>query len=254
VGLIKNSETHSLAQSAVVLDLGDLSRQADAIRAKAERDADAIIAGARKEREALVLGGREQGFEEGRKAGYKDGLQRGLEEGRAQALEESAARLSAIESAWMDALGQFEGAREQMLEQAGDQILKVAALCAERVTKRCVELDEDAVAAQMEAVLKITSHVGRLVLRIHPEDEAVAREALPDLLARLGRDVHAEIVTDASISRGSCVAKTASGGEVDASIDTQLRRVIDVLLPPSDRHTTQEDPFGKPDGDDGNGA
>src|SRR5690606_4694204 len=70
-----------------------------------------------------------------------------------------------------------------------------------------------------------------LVVAVHPEDAALAEEALPGVVARLRAGAHAELVEDAGLSRGSAVVRTPGGGAVDASIDAQVERMVRALLP-----------------------
>ncbi|MCH7962156.1 MAG: hypothetical protein IIC49_07450, partial [Planctomycetes bacterium] len=74
---------------------------------------------------------------------------------------------------------------------------------------------------------------GRLTIKrlLDPEDEAIAREALPGIVAQLAEVTHADLLEDPEIQRGSCVVRTAGGGEIDGSIGTQIDRMVSVLLP-----------------------
>jgi valyl-tRNA synthetase len=72
-----------------------------------------------------------------------------------------------------------------------------------------------------------------MAVAVHPDDEPLAREALPELATRLAAAAHVEVASDASLERGSCIARTGSGGMIDASIRTQLGRIVEALLPAS---------------------
>jgi flagellar biosynthesis/type III secretory pathway protein FliH len=64
---------------------------------------------------------------------------------------------------------------------------------------------------------------------------------MPALLARFQSVRHVELAVDPAVGRGSCLARTRAqaagggaspgGGEIDASIDDQLRRIAELLLP-----------------------
>jgi flagellar biosynthesis/type III secretory pathway protein FliH len=109
------------------------------------------------------------------------------------------------------------------------------------VVKRKVDLDEGIVADQLESVLGIIARPTELVVSIHPADRTVAERAVPGLAGRSSLVRHVEFVEDAALERGSCVARTrgsvpgdggaGGGGEIDASITTQVQRVIEALLP-----------------------
>ena len=122
-----------------------------------------------------------------------------------------------------------------MLVSARRDVLRLAVRVAELVTRRQIELDERAVEGSLEAVLTSVLRPTRLIVRVSPDDRAVAQEALPKLLDTLSSGIDAELVEDGSLSRGSCVATfdEAMSGRIDASIETQLDRIARALLPGS---------------------
>jgi hypothetical protein len=79
-------------------------------------------------------------------------------------------------------------------------------------------------------VLELVGRPTRLVVRINPEDIERTKRDLPALAARFAGAAHAELLPDASLSRGSIVAATEAG-EIDATIETQLDRIVESLLP-----------------------
>ncbi len=231
MALIKSSHGGSAVANAIILDLGDLARQGQLLRERAREQADEIVAQAHEERERIVAGadtlGQKQGFEKG----FDEGMAKGREEGHAEAKREAAELFNAVTTRWSRAIDEFEAAREQMLLDARHEVIAFAGVVAERVTKRVIELDDRVVAEQMEAVLRRVSKPSRLVITISPRDEAVARETLPGLIDRLSHVSHAQLVIDPELGDGSCIACTSGGGEIDASIDKQIERVLSVLLP-----------------------
>lgn len=230
MGLIKRGQLDAAVRDAVRLNLTDIQRQAQQILAQARQQADAVRLGAERERKLILSGAAEQG----RNDGYAQGLQKGMEEGRAQAREESLAKhgaeLAALLEGWQRSLHAFESRREEMLQGARQDVVRLAIAIAERVVAGVVGHDERVVVSQVEEVLALLSGQTRLTLTIHPDDEAVLAQALPDLQRSLGDSRHVELVKDASIQRGSCVAHTPIGGSVDASIGTRLDRVVAELL------------------------
>lgn len=230
MAVLRASRDPSLA-TAVVLDLGDLRRQADAIRESAVAEAARILEAARAERERLVATARAEGFAAGQAEGRAAGLEQGRAEGRAEALAAHRAALDALAAKWEGVLAQFLADREHLMTQARSDLVRLAVALGRRVTRRTIAHDPGVVAAQVETVLAAAAKPTRLTVRVHPEDEALAREALPTLLARFTGVEGADLVTDASLERGSCVANTRGGGEIDASIPTQLDRIAAALLP-----------------------
>jgi flagellar biosynthesis/type III secretory pathway protein FliH len=87
------------------------------------------------------------------------------------------------------------------------------------------------VQVQLETVLSLLSQPTRLSISVNPEDAALARESLPALMARFSAAQHVDVKPDPTLTRGSCIGTTSGGGMLDASIPTQLDRMIQALMP-----------------------
>ena len=230
MALIKHAQSDALVRDAIVLDLAQLGRQAEELIAHAKSRAGAVVEDAQRERRRLLSDAREVG----RAEGFAEGMVKGLEEGRAKGVEEAreahGATLTELARAWTDALDRFERERDDMLLKARTDVLALALAMGRRVTGRIVETDPGVVAEQIERILRLVANPTRLTLRVHPEDLQRANEELPALCARFTQATQAQLVPDETVSRGSCVARS-DRGEIDASIETQLERIIDALLP-----------------------
>lgn len=243
MALIKHANAAQIAREAIVLDLGDLTRQGQALVESARARADQILAEARAERDRLIAGAAEKGRAEGLAKGLEEGRAKGREEGRAAATAEHRAELDRLHAAWSAALDEFAAQRQMLLNHAQADVLKLAALIAGRVVKRTIELDGRVIEDQLRAVLAAVTRPTELLLRVHPADLEVARKALPALVAAFETVRGAELVADPALSRGSCIALSRAaagdhagagsggGGEIDASIETQLSRIIEAILP-----------------------
>lgn len=246
MALIKQTTSTVYARDAVVLNLGDLQRQGEQIVEQARRRADAIVKEAQAERERLLAGASELGRQEGHAKGYAEGLEQGKTAGQAQTMAEVRPRLEALQAAWAGALDAFLADRARMLHEAETDVLRLAVAIAERVTKRVVLLNPAVVVDQLRAALGLIVRPTALDLAISPDDRALAAQALPDLLKRFPSVLHAELLDDPTLPRGSCVVRTrggrpdaaeaatetgGGGGEIDASIGTQMERIALALLP-----------------------
>ncbi len=96
---------------------------------------------------------------------------------------------------------------------------------------RAITWGPERVADQLGAVLGLLARPTRLMVRTHPEDAAILEQALPTLREKYRNATHVEIAPDESLARGSCVATTGTGGAIDASIQDQLARIVQTLLP-----------------------
>lgn len=238
MALIKHANAGELAREAIVLDLGDLSRQGQQLIDSARARADQLLAEARAERDRIIAGAAEKGHAQGLARGLEEGRRKGQEEGRAAAAAERRQQIEQIEKAWSAALAEFVSARESMLSQAHIEVLRLAVLIARKVIKREVAADPRIVEEQMRAVLATVTRPTELLIRVNPDDLEIARAALPGLIAGFEAVRGASIEPDVALARGSCIAQTRGGvsdalggGEIDASIDAQLARIVEVLLP-----------------------
>lgn len=240
MALIRRAELEATVRNPVAMDLGDLHRQGELVKAEARRAAEDIIADARAERAQLVAGAAEEGYRDGFEKGRTEGYARGRREGQEAAHREHAEQIERVCRSWTTALDDFSRAREGMLREAREDVLRLALRIAERVVKRLPEVDPGAVVAQMDAALELVARPTRLRLAVHPDDVEAAESAAPALAARLGGEAHAEVEEDESLDRGSVVLRTDAGGVVDASLQTQLARMAEALLPGEAENGSQD--------------
>lgn len=239
MALIRNSSGSTIVRDAIVLDLGDLREQGDRMVRVARAEAERIVAAAHAERARIISGAAEQGRTEGYASGLETGRAEGREQAEAGAMVEHRDRLAKVERAWSASLGAFDLDREDLVQGALRDVVRLATTIAERITKRVIMLDPKVVEDQLAAVLAVVVRPTELVIRVHPEDRPSVDRALPALMAAMPAIRHAEIVNDLAIERGGCVATTranadsgeAGGGEIDARISTQLDRLVETLLP-----------------------
>lgn len=242
VAVIRQSEAHRIAADAIALDLGDLNRQGEAFIARAKGEANKILAAAHAERARIMRGIEEEARKKGFEQGLKEGREQGRKEGHAAALVETKAQLAKVDEAWTQALAKFEQTRASMLQDAREDVLALTLKLTNRVVKRAITLDPTLIQDQLSAVLAAIARPSALQIAINPADESLAREALQTLSQRITSAQHAAINVDTKLPRGSCVVRTPAGGEVDATIATQLTRIAEALLPINKHSQLQDAP------------
>jgi len=246
VAVIKRADADRVAREALVLDLADIERRSRGIRTRAERESKEMIAEARAERERLLGTAADEGRRKGHAEGFEKGRAEGAEQGRAEAFEQTKEKLEAVTSAWTEALRAFVDERDEMIRGARADIVTLARIVAEQVTKRAVEIDPGVIESQLEAALRSVAKRTSLRVSVSADDEPVAREALPSLAAMLDTVEHAEITVDPALSAGSCVVRTAGGGVIDARVERQLARIVADAMP--DAAETAPEPAEPTDG------
>ncbi len=259
MALIKHAQATLMAREAVVLDLGDLRNQGEAIIAQARARAAEIIREAEAERDRIVAGASQKGHAEGSVRGEADGRAKGETAGKAEALATHAAAFEALCAGWTDALSNFESIRQDLLDAAQHDVVQLALLIAERVTKRLIQSDPSVVVSQVSAALGLVLRSTSVTISVHPDDLELVRSAMPTLAANTAAAKHSTLRQDSRLSRGSCVVRSAgaherlcapqdsahataintgdinaregTGGEIDASIEVQLDRIAELIVP-----------------------
>lgn len=229
MALIKAANSEHSMRDAIVLDLGEIGRLGERLLSRAQAEADRMLEEARANAAAETDEIRERARAEGFERGLAEGREAGLSEGRQSAHAEFAERLGALEAALAEAVEAFAREREGMLSEARGDALTLALDVARRVTKRVVDADPGVAAAQAEAALRTLGRRTEAQVRVHPDDLAAVREALPALAERVDAARGVELAPDDALTRGSCVVRTRRG-EIDASIEGQLDRIADALV------------------------
>ncbi|HZW07179.1 MAG TPA: FliH/SctL family protein [Phycisphaerales bacterium] len=234
MALVRNIDAAVMTRDAIVLDLGDLRRQGQRLLDAARAEAVRIEQEAQEDRATIIAGADKVGHDQGFARGLEEGRAAGIEQGTQQALAAVAPEVQRLNAGWAAALDGFLQVRERFLAEGQQDVVRLAAMIASKVCKRQIELDASIVAVQMAEVLSLVLRPTRLQVACHPDDRPLLTRALPLLTQRTQHNVDVELVDDPSLARGSCVARLAGGGgQIDASIDTQLQRIVDALLPPA---------------------
>lgn len=228
--VIKSIHAAPIEAQATVLDLGDLQRQADAIVAGAAADAERILAEARGRADEIVARASETGRAEGHAEGLERGTAEGREAGRAEALAARSAEIDELLKGWTAALDWFDGEREEMLVAARADVLEFAFALARKIVFRAAATDPTVIEDQLAAALAHLTRPTGLHVRVHPDDRDRAALVLPGLVERLGAHGHVRLEDDDTITRGGCRIGTERGG-VDATLERQLERIAETLLP-----------------------
>ncbi len=238
MALIKNVHADRLAKQAVVLDLGDLGRQADRILGDARQGAERITAAARAEAQKLIDSAADRGYEQGLDRGLQEGREAGEREGRARAVQKFEPQLEQLINAWTAALERWETDRGEMLLAAREDVVRFAVAAARKVVMRVVKADSTVIEDQLAEALALLSRPTTIVVSVHPNDRPIVEAVLPRLVSRFQQCEQASVRDDETLTPGGCVVATA-GGRIDATIETQLDRIARTLVP--DQRSPAED-------------
>lgn len=231
MGVIKRADIEDYTRQAYVMDLTDLEKRGRSVVDAANAEAEQILRIANAKRKQLLATAEKEGYDKGQHNGFEQGYIDGVVNGVEDARKEHSEVLAQLSEIWSIQLDSFEKHRNTMIEQARLQVVELATMIAQRVTRKVIELDPTIVLNQVEAALSSVTESTRLVLAVHPDDIELSRTELPQILEKFACCEHAQVVTDPLLQRGSCVARTATGGVIDVSVESQLDRIIEGLLP-----------------------
>jgi flagellar assembly protein FliH len=206
----------ALAEAPVALALRPAPVSAGAVRMAndaALAEAEAIVAAAHAERDAVLDAARRQGYEEGRA------------EAALEARELTVA-LGALHAA-------LEGAVAAAADEAAEAAVPLALEVAAKLVRAEVAARPERVVDVLRGAIRRATSRERMVAHVNPADLAACRDATAAILADTGGIGRFEVMDDPRIARGSCVLETG-GGDVDATFESQLARILAAVAAPPD--------------------
>jgi len=217
------------AAQQAIRGLSDLAAEAQTVMLDARQQAARVLAEARSQAdaccEAAAARGYAEGLARGSGDGYSDGLKKGLAEGRQKMAEQSAeliAQLGAI-------VRELAGARDEMLHTGRCELLDFALELAAKIVGHVAVRDIGAARQNLRKALELADRGRQLCVKVNPLQLEALVEHLPELTESLGNSGRVRLVGDATVSPGGAKVHT-DGGEIDATIETQLDNVVEALL------------------------
>ncbi len=152
-----------------------------------------------------------------KEAAAKEGYQEGLE----QAKNDIAEVRNAITS--------FLGAKQAVFDIISSDILEISVEIAQKIIKKELQQDPNAILDNILAVLKgLSKDETKITLRVNPTQVSLLKSEIPNVLSEAGLDAKILIVPDETIMEGGCVV-TTNNGVIDATIETQLAVISEAL-------------------------
>ncbi len=189
--------------------------------------------------DALLLAARERDEQETRsrlrdeavrQEAFALGMAQGLEQGRAQTLAAAEQRVhDHVRGQGKDAAQRFAGLIESAEEQLGHSqqimakgVLELACALARQVLRQELSVNPNVLQPVIREALSVLAvDVKSAIVRLHPQDLDMLREALEAEFAGMSL----ALVADATIKPGGCMV-ASSGTVVDGTLDTRWRRAV----------------------------
>jgi flagellar biosynthesis/type III secretory pathway protein FliH len=99
---------------------------------------------------------------------------------------------------------------------------------AEKVLGGALAVQPDRVIETVRGALRGIVERERITILVSPEDLALVRDSISEVVGSLGGIEHCEVQAERRVGRGGCVVRTADG-DVDARIETKLQRAREVI-------------------------
>ena len=152
-----------------------------------------------------------------KEAAYQEGYNLGLEQAK-----------SDVEKL-KNALTIFMGADKRVFDAIAPDIIEISLEIAKKIIKHEVQTDPQIVIDTVMDIFKnIPKNEPKVVIKVNTIQSQYIKENLPDKLNLLGVESKISIISDDSISEGSCIVQT-NNGIVDASLEAQLEIVQNAL-------------------------
>jgi flagellar assembly protein FliH len=159
--------------------------------------------------------------DEARAEGYSLGYREGLEAAQ-QAMATTVAETTAQ---YAELLGNLQISLAHLDQHVSEQLLAVALEVATQVLRGAISTRPELLLPVIrEAVSALPLHHAHVALRMNPADAVIIREQIGEQLSQTG----AQIIDDLAVSPGGCHL-TAGASEVDATIETRWKRVLESI-------------------------
>jgi len=162
-----------------------------------------------------------EAIENGHKQGYEIGYKQGLQEGRQQGISEIQVESNQL-NALLTNLDQHIRSIEQHVAQ--DLLTLAINLTKKMVTQTLTIHPELILPIVQDAIHHLPCSKQQLRVFLNPEDAKIVRQHINEQQSQKSW----EIYEDAQLTVGSCRLET-SDGEIDASIETRWRRVLETI-------------------------
>lgn len=121
-----------------------------------------------------------------------------------------------------ESIKNFMDSKREVFEFIAPDILEISIDIARKIVKKEITQDPQIILDNILGVMKtISKDEPRVLLKVNPEQVAVVKENIPQIVDTLGLEIRTNVVSDDTIDLGGCIIQT-SNGIVDATIDTQL--------------------------------
>jgi len=211
-----------------VMKLADIAAQANEVILDARKTAARIKAEARAEAEIAGQQAREQGYKEGFAEGHIRGMQDGARAGgdRARArIEDQSRQLADLARS---ILGAIEEAGDRPYRPAADEVLDFAIDLSTKIVGQLARKDISVARGNLIKAMKLAGADGEMIVSVNPVQLQELSRDFAELVEVIDASGRARLVGDREVAPGG-VKITTARGVIDATVETQLDKVVSAL-------------------------
>ncbi|WLV25760.1 flagellar assembly protein FliH [Aciduricibacillus chroicocephali] len=208
----RNVESAESRLKAAEDQLGELHRKKIELQEQTEAEIAEARSGWESERASYVEAARQEGFEVG--------LKEGRQEGRSE-YDDLIERVNTI-------LGAAQKDYEVTIEKSDHAIIELAIATAQKIMNSKLEEEPDKFAVIVSAAIQEIKDRGTITINLNPTNYEAVLNQKEELERLLTHDAQLQIYLNEEITENGCVIEHAYG-QIDASIDTQLKEIRDIL-------------------------
>lgn len=166
-----------------------------------------------------------KGYEIGHKKGYKEGYDDGYYKGYKEGKEDSKKLISQA----LDIKKEYIDKRNYLLKDVEKDLIQLVISVYEKVLYEKVEEDEELIVSLILNGIDNLEISQKLTIIVSEEDYEAVKKSKDIILAKASLVDEIDIRINSDMIRGDCVLET-SKGNVDVSINNQLKEIKDLLL------------------------
>jgi len=170
---------------------------------------------------------REKGYADGFAEGHAEGTNQGRQEGLRLALNQHQSTLDRLARETEELARRLEEAVQRLWLQSEHELRELALAIAECLLKKELSVAPEVIVHVVQNALLRVANSREVRIRVSTADLPALRAAQAQIRELLPADTRIEL-TSAEIEPGGCIVESVQG-VVDASVETQLQQVRDVL-------------------------
>ncbi len=206
------SATEKAEEDIDIFDLDNIDFKQRQERRKGDRrrgfrriDDRNLISRAKEEANAIKEAAAKEGYEEGLQAA-KDDIER-VKEG----------------------LSAFFSAKQEVYDSIAPDILEISLEIAKKIIKKETIENPEIILENIKDIMKgLSKEESKITIKVNPTQVAMLKQDIPEMLQSVGMEAKVFIVAEEGIMEGGCLI-TTSNGVIDATIESQLSIICEVL-------------------------